>query len=122
MREYEVSGLSTKIVVPESYAQSLDQVRALRLATEKPGLLNYWVRRDALRRLNTAEYGDRALPEEFIPFLEHTPDPGRVKRVMVLDSDYAYGALYKRDAGSHANFGASANWAGDVRYHKKAGP
>jgi hypothetical protein len=120
-REYTVSDLATKIVVPESYAQKLDQVRSLRLASEKPGVLNYWVRKDALLKLNASEHSESILPEEFIPLLEHTPDPVRVKRLLVLDSDFAHNALYQQGGLKDFRALASANSLGEVRYHKKSG-
>lgn len=121
-REYSVSGLSTKIVVPESYAQTLDEVRALRLTIEKPGILAYWRRKAAFQKLQQMDYRERALPEEFIPLIEHTPNRQHIKRLLVLDSDFAYGALYRTDTMQKTMKPcASAYSGGDIQYHKKFG-
>lgn len=122
VREYSVSGLSTKILVPEEYAANLDQVRALRIESEKPGFFNRWSRDRASSSLSDHPYYGYKLPEEFIPTLEHTPDNTVVKRLLVVEWQ---GAFYHYFKAAHEHMGSGgfdakawANTAGDITFVK----
>lgn len=117
IREYTVAGLHTKFIVPEEYAHTLDQVRNLRLEAEQPGLLNYWARKNAVNQLKIHPFGLRALPEDFISFVEHTPDSAAVKRLLILPWEYQYGALYGLYPVTSNRTVASAGNIGDLRFH-----
>lgn len=124
MREYRAKGIDVKIDVPEDYAQSLDQVRALRLKLESSvGLRGYFSRRmesreTLVRALEEHPHGSRALPEDLIPFLENFPNRSYVKRRLISDWDSPNTAFYHQLGTVFKTAPASASPQGFIATHK----
>jgi len=81
VRIYSGHGLPTKIIVPEDYAQHLDEVRKLRLRGSESGVCQEPADdgesvsvEDARCRLAQHELRNRLLPEELLPLLDELPD------------------------------------------------
>ncbi|GEM_PF-1261304 len=77
VRRYQVEGHTTELMVPESYARQLDQIREHRLhGTKTRELFNY-----------PDGFLQSALPEDFIPHLDGLPNSRLVKRINILNQD-----------------------------------
>lgn len=125
VREYTVKGLETKIDVPEEYAQSLDQVRALRLKAEGPsGLRGFFSRgkesQEALLKLDQHPHGYRALPEDLIELLERQPNASYTRRLLISDWEWPLAAFYSKSRKALDATPASASPSGFIATHKLA--
>jgi len=91
VRVYTGQGHSTPIVVPEQYARQLDEVRALRLATE---------RGDGTGTIHPL--ANRVLPEDLLPYLDELPDSSFFSKIFLLDwanpRDVWLKVMYQNDA------------------------
>ncbi len=122
MREYEVVGHSTRIVVREPYAKVLDEVRQIRNAIDtlsqsakSPSQQSELKRlRD---KLGEHPMADRALPEDFVPLLDEMPDRSLVKRLVIVDhaspDDVWMSQVYKPEFQA----AASASPDGEVTFY-----
>jgi len=66
MRVYTVAGHAAKIVVPEEYAKKLDEVRALRIANEKPSVYDRLSQAQRYLASKAMETGDTSALREFM--------------------------------------------------------
>jgi HEAT repeat protein len=122
LREYEVAGHSTRILVGEEYARQLDQVRQLRQrvdSLESSGKsmsqqLELIRLRDELTR---HRFGTRALPEDFIAYLDQLPDRRLVRRLIIVDGHSAEDAWMKQAYKPDFTAAATASPDGDVIFY-----
>lgn len=78
IRIYGLQGHEVQLVIPETYAAILDDIRSLRLQAENGD-------REAESKLAGHEFGLRALPEDFLEALDASPDSRFFKRLLVLN-------------------------------------
>ncbi|HEY9870957.1 MAG TPA: HEAT repeat domain-containing protein [Candidatus Obscuribacterales bacterium] len=122
LREYEVEGHSTRILVGEEYARQLDQVRQLRQRID--GLegsgksMSQQLELIRLKdELSRHRFGSRALPEDFIPYLDQLPDRRLVRRLIIVDGPSAEDAWMKQAYKPDFTAAATASPDGDVIFY-----
>ncbi|MBX9690199.1 MAG: hypothetical protein K2X27_26035 [Candidatus Obscuribacterales bacterium] len=79
VRIYSIEGHKTKIILKESYAAQLDEVRILRLELEDDRS-----RPNAAARLKNHAFGACALPEDLLLELDTLPDSSYFERIYIL--------------------------------------
>jgi hypothetical protein len=93
VRIYEIDGHATRVVVPEAYATSLDQVRSLRLRAaqscldHEDKLCDSISVDEARATLSQHPLRSRVLPEELAVYLDEVPDSRYFRRLFLLDQE-----------------------------------
>jgi hypothetical protein len=82
VRIYAIEGHSTRIVVKETYAQILDELRRLRLELDDTSLSA-----EARKKLDAHPFGKRALPEDFVPSMDALPHSQYFQRFVLQNED-----------------------------------
>jgi len=82
VRIYTLEGHSTKIVIKESYAKILDEVRRLRVELDDDSLSAV-----ARKQLDAHPFAQRALPEDFIPSMDALPHSDYFKRFVLQNEN-----------------------------------
>lgn len=122
LREYEVAGHSTRILVGEEYARQLDEVRQLRHridSLESSGKsMSQQLELIRLKdELSRHRFGTRALPEDFIAYLDQLPDRRLVRRLIIVDGHSAEDAWMKQAYKPDFTAAATASPDGDVIFY-----
>lgn len=116
VREYEVEGHRAKIVIPEEYAQQLDEVRALykkAFCKDSGGVTHEAIteRWKAKLALQANPLSGRLLPERLVHFLDELPNRALIDRVYLLDEadpdTLWHRSTYKSDFKTAANASVS---------------
>lgn len=109
VRVYDVAGHTIKFVIDEEFARDIDYIRNLRLQLEDPAC-----RDEAARKLDEHPLGKRALPEDFLQYIDRLADSSYFKDFWLLNyanpEDAWQAQVYKTDFKSSA--AADAN--GDI--------
>lgn len=123
-RVYKVDTLSTEIVIPEAYARKLDAVRSWRLQAEQKFGARITSQEacrlaQAKQALKADPYGNRMLPEDFIPLLEALPERNLVRRLVLLDDRNPQDRWFKQIYRENFESAASASESGVVTFYLK---
>ncbi len=117
VRIYSIDGHGIKLVLKESYALVQDEIRRLRLMLEDPPRSQ-----EASQLLAANPYAIRALPEDFLPFIDELPDSSYFTRFLLLD-DQNVEDFWVRQVKKNYNSGfissAAVEGNGDLLFFKR---